>query len=193
MVGTSEDELLYQDRPVRVAGIRLPWLLVNLVGLIGAALLLRRFEGSLGNAVYLTLYAFVPAIMGMGGNIGSQTSTIAVRGLATGRVSLDRGQLRTFVWQQFKVGLLLSLACAALVGVVAWLWNVSPFHGLVVGISMCLTIIFASLTGVLIPMLFERLGIDPAVAAGPLVTTSNDITGIVIYFGVAALLIQLLP
>jgi magnesium transporter len=192
MVGTSEDELLYRDRSFRVAGIRLPWLLVNLIGLMGAALLLSRFETSLGRGFYLALYAFVPAIMGMGGNIGSQTSTIVVRGLATGRVSLARGQVRKFLWQQLKVGVILGVSCAAVVGVTASFWNASPFHGIVVGISMCLTILLASLTGVLIPVLFERLGIDPAVAAGPLVTTSNDISGILIYFGIAATLVRLL-
>jgi magnesium transporter len=193
MVGTSEDELLYQDRPMRVAGIRLPWLLFNFIGAMGAALLLRHFQTSLGQVAYLTLYAFVPAIMGMGGNVGSQTSTISVRGLATGRVSLARGQVGTFLWQQFKVGTILGSVCAVAVGVIAWLWNASPFHGLVVGSAMCLAILFASISGVLIPMLFERLGIDPAVSAGPLVATSNDITGILIYFGIATLLFRLVP
>ena len=192
MVGTTEDELVYQDRSFRVAGIRLPWLLVNLVGLLGAALLLTRFETSLG-PLYLTLYAFVPAIMGMAGNIGSQTSTIAVRGLATGRVSLGPGQVRKFVWQQFKVGVILGIACAMFVGVAAYFLEASPFHGIVVGVSMSLAILLASLTGVIIPIAFERMGIDPAVAAGPLVTTSNDITGILIYFGLAVLLVRFLP
>jgi len=193
MVGTSESELVYQDRSFKVAGIRLPWLLVNLVGLMGAALLLSQFEDSLGQGFYLALYAFVPAIMGMGGNIGSQTSTIAVRGLATGRVSLAHGQVGKFLWQQLKVGAILGLACATVVGLTSWLWNASPLHGVIVGVSMCLTILLASLTGTLIPVLFERWGIDPAVAAGPLVTTSNDVTGILIYFGIAAALVQLLP
>lgn len=193
MVGTSESELVYQDRSFKVAGIRLPWLLVNLFGLMGAALLLSQFESTLGQGLYLTLYAFVPAIMGMGGNIGSQTSTIAVRGLATGRVSLAHGQVGKFLGQQLKVGAILGVACAGVVGFAAWLWNASPIHGVIVGVSMCLTILLASLTGTLIPVLFERWGIDPAVAAGPLVTTSNDVTGILIYFGIAAALVQLLP
>ncbi len=192
MVGTTEDELVYQDRSFKVAGIRLPWLLVNLVGLVAAGWLLSGFAASLGKGVYVTLYAFVPAIMGMGGNIGSQTSTIAVRGLATGRVSLARGQTRKFLWQQFKVGVILGLSCAAIVGSVALIWKTSPFHGVVVGVSMCIAILLASLTGALIPIVFERLGIDPAVAAGPLVTTSNDITGILIYFGLARLLMRFL-
>ncbi len=192
MVGTTDDELVYQDRSFRVAGIRLPWLVVNLVGLVAAGWLLSGYADTLGQGLYVTLYAFVPAIMGMGGNIGSQTSTIAVRGLATGRVSLARGQTRTFLWQQLKVGVILGLSCAALVGGVAFFWKASPFHGVVVGTSMCLAILLASLTGALIPVAFERLGIDPAVAAGPLVTTLNDITGILIYFSLARSLSTLL-
>jgi magnesium transporter len=190
MVGTSEDELIYQDRPFRVAGIRLPWLLVNLVGGLAAGLLLRQFQLSIGEALLLS--TFVPVIMGMGGNIGSQTSTIAVRGLATGHISVERRKVARFVWQQMKVGTLLGLACALLVGLVALFIETSPYYGLVVGVSMWAAMLLASASGSLIPVLFERLGIDPAVAAGPLVTTSNDITGILIYCSLAMLLLDLL-
>ncbi|MDH3405234.1 MAG: magnesium transporter [Acidobacteriota bacterium] len=192
MVGTTEDEIIYQDRSFKVAGIRLPWLLVNMLGGLGAALLLSRFETSVGSVVYLTLFAFLPVVMGMAGNIGSQTSTISVRGLATGRVSLASGQVRRFLWQQFKVGVILAVSCAAIVGLAAYFLKASPFHGLVVGVSMFVAILLASLTGVLIPILFSRLGVDPAVAAGPLVATSNDITGILIFFSLALLLSRLL-
>jgi magnesium transporter len=88
MVGTSDDELLYQDRSFKVAGIRLPWLLVNLAGLLCAGMLTTRFEETFQIAI---LVGFIPVINGMAGNIGSQTSTIAVRGLATGRLGLGSG------------------------------------------------------------------------------------------------------
>ena len=94
MVGTSDDELVYQDRSFKVAGIRLPWLLFNLTGLVLAGALISFFEVTLKEALFL--FAFVPAIMGMGGNIGSQTSTIAVRGLATGRIVIGEGSVRQF-------------------------------------------------------------------------------------------------
>ncbi|MEZ5333365.1 MAG: magnesium transporter [Thermoanaerobaculia bacterium] len=190
MVGTSEDELVYQDRPFRVAGIRLPWLLVNLVGGVLAGLLLRQFQLSLGEAILLS--TFVPVIMGMGGNIGSQTSTITVRGLATGRISSERRKIGRYLWQQVKVGTLLGLACALIVAVVAVFIEASPYYGLVVGVSMWVAMLVASANGTLIPVLFQRLGIDPAIAAGPLVATSNDITGILIYCSLAMLLLDLL-
>ena len=190
MVGTSDDELVYQDRSFRVAGIRLPWLLFNLAGLVLAGALISFFEVTLREAVFL--FTFVPAIMGMGGNIGSQTSTIAVRGLATGRLSLGHGTMKTFLWQQIKVGTILGIVCSLIVGLGAMLWEQSPVYGLVVGISLFVAVMLASINGVLIPILFEKLGVDPAVAAGPLVTTSNDITGILIYFGLASVFIELL-
>jgi magnesium transporter len=190
MVGTSDDELVYQDRSFKVAGIRLPWLLLNLAGLLFAGALISFFEVTLREAVFL--FTFVPAIMGMGGNIGSQTSTIAVRGLATGRLSIDHGSMKVFLWQQIKVGTILGVVCAFIVGVGAMLWEQSPVYGAIVGVSLFAAVMLASINGVLIPMVFERLGVDPAIAAGPLVTTSNDITGILIYFGLASLFIELL-
>jgi len=190
MVGTSDDELVYQDRSFKVAGIRLPWVLFNLAGLVLAGVLISFFEVTLREALFL--FAFVPAIMGMGGNIGSQTSTIAVRGLATGRLVLGEGSVKQFLWQQVKVGTILGVICACLVGLGAMLWQANPVYGVVVGISLFVAVMFASVFGVLIPIVFVRLGVDPAVAAGPLVTTSNDITGVLIYFGLATLFIDLL-
>jgi magnesium transporter len=189
MVGSSDDELLYQDHPWRVAGIRLPWLLVNLVGLFATGMLLERFQVSMKEALFLL--TFVPVIMGMGGNIGSQSSTITVRGLATGRIA-SHGRTRQLLWQQGKVGAILGLVCALIVALGAYFTEANLYYAGVVGVSLFLAILLASLNGTAVPMLFERLGIDPAVAAGPLVTTSNDITGILIYFGLASFLIEFL-
>jgi magnesium transporter len=163
--------------------------------------LIHWFEIRLHEALFLL--PFVPVVMGMGGNIGSQTSTIAVRGLATGRITLDRGTPRQFIWQQLKVGALIGLACAVLAAIAAFLLPRFPLlnlegevallpYALVVGVSLFLAILVASVNGAFIPLVFEKLGIDPAVAAGPLVTTSNDISGIIIYFGLASLLISYL-
>lgn len=202
MVGTSDDEIVYQDRSFKVFGIRFPWLAINLLGLGLAGLLIHWFEIRLQEAMFLL--PFVPVIMGMGGNIGSQTSTIAVRGLATGRITVKEGHSKQFLWQQFKVGTIIGLACSILTAAGAYLLprlGILTFQGdgialapyaLVVGVSLFFAIVLASLNGALIPLVFERLGFDPAVASGPLVTTSNDITGIIIYFGLASLLIDYL-
>ena len=186
MVGSSDDELMYQERSWRVAGIRLPWILINLVGLTATGFLLEAFQVSLSEALFLM--AFVPVVMGMGGNVGSQTSTLAVRGLATGRIA--EGRTRSFLLHQLKVGAILGLICGVLVAGGGY-WKVGvPAFGLVVGVSLFLSIMFASFNGSLVPIVFRRLGVDPAIAAGPMVTTSSDIAGIVIYFGIAALMID---
>lgn len=188
IAGTSEDELLYGERSFRVAGIRLPWLLVNLAGGVVTGMLLEHFQLSFREALFLL--AFVPVVMGMGGNSGTQTSTITVRGLATGRLELTGGRIGRYLWQQLKVGVLLGLATGLVAGLAALVLHHNPMYSVVVGTAMLCAIVVASLNGVLIPLLFERIGVDPAVAAGPLVTTSNDITGILIYFGLASLLIR---
>lgn len=190
MVGTSDDELEYEEHPMRVARIRFPWLAVNLVGLAVSGWVLHRFQIGMTEALFLL--TFVPAILGMGGNIGSQTSTIAVRALATGRIGLERPAVARFVRHQVTVGMILGLACALIVCVAAIVLEQNPYYALVVGVSLFLAMVIATLSGALVPVVFERLGIDPAVASAPLVTTSNDITGVLIYFGLASLLIELL-
>ncbi len=90
------------------------------------------------------------------------------------------------------MGAILALACAAVVAIGAWLLEGQLAYAGVVGASMFLAVVLASVNGAIVPVIFDRLGIDPAVAAGPLVTTSNDITGIVIYFGLASFFIDLL-
>ena len=198
MAGTSDDELVYQDRSFKVAGFRLPWLILNFVGLFAVGALIERFQVSLKEALFLL--TFVPVVMGLGGSIGSQTSMIAVRGLAMGQIGLGQGRARRFLWQQFKVGVVIGLACAILASITAVLQvafrSSSPvsvslgIYAAVVGVSLFTAILVASVIGAAVPMLFKRLDIDPAVASGPLVTTTNDLTGIVIYFGLASLLID---
>lgn len=190
MVGTSDDELLYQERSLRVAGIRLPWLLVNLVGLVITGVLLERFQVSFKEVLFLL--TFVPVIMGMGGNSGSQTSTITVRGIATGRLDPREGPVGRFIFQQMKVGAFLGLATGVLSAGMAYFLEQNPYYAVVVGAALFVALVVSSTIGAAVPILFQKVGIDPAVAAGPLVTTSSDITGILVYFGLAGLLIQYL-
>lgn len=187
MAGTSDDEILYQDQSFRVAAIRLPWLLVNLVGLLVAGWLMRSYQETFQLAL---LIGFVPLIVGTAGNIGTQTATIAVRGIATGHIGTDGRSISKFLWRQTKVGLVLGCVCASLGGLAASLMGGGTHFvvGLAVGVSQLTAILVASVNGVLVPMLFKRIGVDPAVAAGPLVTTGNDVLGMLTYFGVTTLL-----
>lgn len=185
LAGTSDDELVYEERAFKVAGIRLPWLLVNLVGLLIAGYITHRFEERFRLSL---LIGFIPVVMGTAGNIGSQTSTIAVRGLATGRLELGAGRILRFVSQQLRVGAVLAVTCSLIVVLVNLLLYRSVGGALVVGPAVFMTVLLASVVGAAAPALFKRLGIDPAVASGPLVTTTNDVLGILIYFGFAFVL-----
>jgi magnesium transporter len=187
VAGTSEDELLYEDRTLRVAGLRLRSLLVSLVGLLVTGLLLEFFQVRFQEAMFLL--AFVPVIMGLGGSIGGQASAVTLRGLATGRFGGEEGGFLEVLWRQIKVGAVLGLACGALAGAVALALKQNPYFGVVVAVALFCTVVLASLIGASGPWLFDKLGLDPAVAAGPAIATLNDITGILIYFGLAHVLL----
>jgi len=183
VAGTSEDELIYEDRTMRVAGLRLRSLLVSLAGLLVTGLLLEFFQVRFQEAMFLL--AFVPVIMGLGGSIGGQASAVTLRGLATGRFGGDEGGFLAVLWRQVKVGAVLGLACGALAGAAALALEQNPYYGLVVAAALFCAVVLASLIGASGPWLFDQLGLDPAVAAGPAIATLNDITGILIYFGLA--------
>jgi magnesium transporter len=183
-----EGELVYSGRPFQIARLRLPWLLTNLFGGLLVGYLMWLFKLTLKEA--LVLVTFVPVITGMGGNAGIQSSTIIIRGFATGR--LDMTRLWRHLFQEFRVAILMGTACGLVVGLVAAAWHGIGMLGFVVGTAMVGAITVANLMGTLVPALFKRLGIDPAVAAGPFVTTANDITGILIYLGIATAFIHLI-
>ena len=183
---TQEPELVYTDQVLKIAGVRLPWLLATLAGLTVPALLVWAFQMSFPEMI--ALVPFIPVIGAMGGNVGSQSSTIVVRGFATGRV--DVHNLGRFLIKELMIGLLMGVACGLLAGVVAILWRGNPLLALTVAVSMLAAMMTAALLGVLVPYLFRSLRIDPAIAAGPLVTTINDSTAIGIYYVVALTLIS---
>jgi magnesium transporter len=182
---TNEPELVYTDQVLRIASVRLPWLLATLAGLTVPAFLVSAFQVSFPNM--MTLVPFIPVIGAMGGNVGSQSSTIVVRGFATGRV--DVHNLGRFLVKELMIGLLMGVACGLLAGVVAILWRGNPLLAVTVAVSMLAAMITAALLGVLVPYFFRLIKIDPAIAAGPLVTTINDTTAIGIYYVVALTLI----
>ena len=181
MAGTHEDELVYGDQIWKISRFRLPWLLITLLGGLFTGYLLWLFKLALADAIVLV--TFVPVIMALGGSVAIQSTTITVRGLATGQIDLQR--LGRTIYKETRVGLLMALACGLTVGIAAEIWHRNPVLGLTVGFSMAMVIIVASFMGTLIPVIFQRLGIDPAVSSGPFVTIANDISGIVIYLSVS--------
>ncbi|MBW7938057.1 MAG: magnesium transporter [Candidatus Omnitrophica bacterium] len=184
LAGTSDDELITRSI-LNVLKLRLPWLLVALLGGIGCSFILGKFEVELDKFTYLAFY--LPVIMAMGGNVATQSSTLIVRGLATGQVH-SRKLFRTIL-REARVGSLIGLVCAliagGLSGLFARLAGLPPATGLVVGLSMQISMTCAGLFGSLVPLTLSRLGVDPAVASGPFISMSNDAMGLLIYLTVA--------
>jgi len=169
--------------------IRLPWLFASFLGGVAAFFIIGGFEEDL--AKFTSLAAFIPVIMGMGGNIGTQSSTIVVRGIATGRI--DLGDFSKVVSKELAVGLILGVIYGLFIGVIARFAFASELFALplafAVGLAILSSMSIAALVGSMVPLIFERLNIDPAVATGPIVTTSIDIVSVYCYFMIASLLL----
>ena len=187
MVGAGKDREILLKSSWENARMRLPWLFASWVGGILAAFIIGIFDNVLQSTIALA--AFIPVIMGMGGNIGTQSSTIIVRGLATGRVSIENSI--KILFKEIRVGLMLGILYGLLLGVFAIFkfLDVSPMLGIVVGTSICISMIIAATIGSLVPLVLNRFEIDPAVATGPFVTTSIDILGVACYFLIAIYLL----
>ncbi|MDJ0830251.1 MAG: magnesium transporter [Desulfobacterales bacterium] len=186
MAGAGE-EFVETKSIWRSTKIRLPWLFASCVGGIIAFFIISWFEVNLNRIAYLA--AFIPVIMGMGGNIGTQSSTIVVRGLATGRLNV-----RDFwhvVFKELTIGCILGVVYGTIIGMVAQASYTNIPLGLVVGSAVVCSMSIAALVGSLVPMLFARINIDPAVATGPFVTTSIDIISVFFYFQIATSFLNL--
>lgn len=170
---------------LRSTRIRLPWLFASFIGGIIAFIVIGRFEGSLSKLAYLA--AFIPVIMGMGGNIGTQSSTIVVRGLATGRLHIK--DISSVVIKELAIGCILGIIYGLFIAVVAQFRYDREAVAISVGLGVVSSMSIAALVGSAIPMLFARLNIDPAVATGPFVTTSIDIISVFFYFQIATTLL----
>ena len=165
---------------------RLPWLLVCLGGTLLSGAVIDAFAETLARVEML--FVFVPAIMAMGGNAGIQTSTVIVRGLATGHLLPAEAGLTLL--REFRIATGVGKLIAVLVFAVAYVWTGSLVVAACVGLAMVSAIILSALLGASIPLLFRRLGIDAAVASGPLITTLNDAVSLFIYFVIAVALMH---
>ena len=183
LAGAGKDREILLKSSWENARIRLPWLFASWIGGIVAAFIIGVFDNILENAIALA--AFIPVIIGMGGNVGTQSSTIIVRGLATGRVSFENSI--GILLKEMRVGLILGILYGMLLGFFAIFQfiDTSPMLGVVVGLSICVSMILAATIGSLVPLVLNRFEIDPAIATGPFVTTAIDIMGVAFYFLIA--------
>ncbi|HSV75476.1 MAG TPA: magnesium transporter [Bacteroidales bacterium] len=176
------DKLLQVSVPNAIR-LRLPWLIITLFGGMLAGGVIQIFEEALSAVIVLAM--FIPVIMDMGGDIGIQTSTIVIRGLATG--DINRKNAAKCMMREIRIGISMGVICGIVVGIAGQIWQGVPMLGVAVGSAMIATITVATFLGALLPVLFNRIGVDPAVVSGPLITTIKDITGLLIYFTIASL------
>ncbi|MCK5186494.1 MAG: magnesium transporter [Deltaproteobacteria bacterium] len=188
MAGIPEEELVYGGHVLEISRARLPWLITNLFGGLLTGYLMWLFRITLHEV--LALITFIPVITAMGGNVGIQSSSIMIRGFAVGRV--DFNNLRRILFKEMKIGLIMGIACGIVAGCAAMLWHKDPLLGPIVALAMVTAITTAASMGTLIPAFFKKMNIDPAIAAGPFVTTANDIVGILIYLGIATFFLKFL-
>ena len=163
---------------------RMPWLAIAFLGQLLSALILSSFHASLEQVIASAF--FIPIIMAMAGNAGIQSSAVVIRGLGTGEVW--QGMLVKRVIKESGVALANGLVFSALIFLVGWFWIEDALFGLALAISLLIVIGSATVVGASIPFILTRLKIDPAVATGPFITTSNDALGLLIYFGVLSAL-----
>ncbi|BDA84756.1 magnesium transporter MgtE [Aureimonas sp. SA4125] len=178
--GVGDEEL--SDTVATTVRSRFLWLFINLVTAILASLVIGLFDATIEQMVALAV--LMPIVASMGGNAGTQTMTVAVRALATRDIDIyNAGRV---IRRELLVGLVNGIAFAVIIGVVAGLWFQSRGLGEVIGIALIINMVAAALAGILIPLLLDRVGADPALASGTFVTTVTDVVGFFAFLGLAA-------
>ena len=180
LAGTGHEEVT-ETSVLRTSGDRLPWLLIGLFGGFLTAIVMSFYENaiiSLPDVAY-----FIPLVAALGGSIGIQSSTIVVRGLATGAIQTTDILIR--LWKELRVGLLNGIICSIILTLMSLYLTSDLGRALTSGISLLIVVCFAATVGSTIPIILKRMNIDPALATGPFITTTNDIIGIAIYLGLA--------
>ncbi len=181
---TRSYDLVKGTIPV-VLRARLPYLLITLFGGLAAGGLIGVFEEALETVVILAF--FIPVIMDMGGNVGTQSSTIFTRGLILGHINMD--QFLQQLWRETRVGMSIGILLGIGGGFFAWLWQDMIELGFVVTISLFTTVTLATIVGFVVPFTLTKMGLDQAAGADPIITTIKDLSGLFIYFTVASMLL----
>lgn len=163
---------------------RLPWLIIAMTGGVVGSVVIGNYEGQL--TLYPQLAFFMPLIVGMGGNVGIQSSALIVQGLANNTLSKD-GMLKRIL-KELSLGLLNGVVCSALLVLYSFLSDYPIQLSLTIGIALLTVILFAAAFGTFMPLVLNKMKIDPALATGPFITTTNDIIGLFFYFMIGRLI-----
>ena len=183
--GVSDMET-FDTSPFTAAKKRLPWLVCLLVLGMITANLVDLFTDTLSKVALLA--AFIPLIGGTSGNSGTQALAVAVRGISNG--DTEKESKWKLVIREMLTGLVMGVICGIIAVSIVFFWKHEFILGLLVGVAICCSIVVATVAGAIIPLLMDRLKIDPAVASGPFITTLNDITSILIYLGIATVFVE---
>ncbi len=177
----DEDKILTGKLMLAVRA-RAPWLLITLFGAFIAVNVADHFDLLFQQLPVIAI--FMPLLPGLGGNIGTQSATLMVRGFSTGQVTLSSALHHIF--REFRIGLAIGSVFGLLVMFIAWSWKDSIALGLVVGLAMLANMTIATTLGTLSPFVLKKFNLDPAVASGPFIATSIDIIGLAVYFSLAS-------
>ena len=180
IAGTGDEEVS-ETSVIRASGDRLPWLLVGLFGGFLTAIVMSLYENALISLPDVTY--FIPLVAALGGSIGIQSSSIVVRGLATGAIQTTDILVR--LWKELRVAFLNGIICSLILAGMSWYLTDDVGRAFTSGFSLLIVVCFAAAVGSTIPIILKRMNIDPAIATGPFITTTSDIIGIAIYLGFA--------
>ncbi|MBX2813584.1 MAG: magnesium transporter [Myxococcales bacterium] len=186
---TAEPEVIYSNRIFGIVGQRLPWLISTFFAGLLAMWILN--QASMVFHTKVILLTFVPVITGMSGNVGTQSAMIMIQGMATGHIA--RENLGWVISRDLTVASIMALTCGVIVFAIVWAWLGNPALGGCVAIALAFSMVTASALGSTEPPVLKRFGIDPAIAAGPLITSINDVSGVLIYTMVSIAFLDLLP
>ena len=180
IAGTGDEEVS-ETSVIRASSDRLPWLLVGLLGGFLTAIVMSLYENALISLPDVTY--FIPLVAALGGSIGIQSSSIVVRGLATGAIQTTDILVR--LWKELRVAFLNGIICSFILAGMSWYLTDDVGRAFTSGFSLLIVVCFAAAVGSTIPIILKRMNIDPAIATGPFITTTSDIIGIAIYLGFA--------
>jgi magnesium transporter len=178
----ANDEEIREDSFIRISWFRLPWLFVAFCGQIISAIIIHNYLGPMQTGNLIPLLAFIPIIMAMGGSSGLQSSTIVIRGLATGEISIH-GMRRRF-FRELRVSIFIGIIFGLAMMIIVSIWKNNIPMGIVIGVTLNIVILESTVFGGIIPFILKRFEFDPALASGPFITTFNDIMGLSIYLAI---------
>ena len=186
MAAGLSDDVEADDSIFQLIKGRLPWLILGLIGSLAAVTIMQSFQSIMANPQYKALFFFTPLIAAVAGNVGVQSSAIMVQGLANNNI---KGSIFKRLLKEVSISVINGILLSLIIILFGEIFRYDFIFTVAVSVSLISVIVIASLIGTFVPLLLDKQGIDPALATGPFITTSNDIFGILIFFNIAKLIL----